>query len=104
MQPEAAWADSSAPETIRFPVAGMTCSSCVNRITRALRKVDGVSTVRVDLRHETATVRRDPRRVADTELAAAVASAGYQADLEAAITIAAVPRPSILGHLLRRLR
>ena len=104
MPPETAGADSSDMETIRFPVAGMTCSSCVNRITRALRTIDGVSTVRVDLRHETATVRRDPRRVADTTLAAAVTASGYQADLEAAIPIADVQRRSFLDHLLRRLR
>ena len=104
MPPEPAGEDWSDLATIRFPVAGMTCSSCVNRITRALRKIDGVSTVRVDLRHETATVRRDPRRVADTTLAAAVTASGYQADLEAAIPIADVQRRSFLDHLLRRLR
>ena len=29
-------------ETVSFPVEGMTCASCVNRITRFLNKVDGV--------------------------------------------------------------
>jgi copper chaperone CopZ len=91
-------------ETIRFPVAGMTCTSCVNRITRALRKLDGVSTVRVDLRHETATVGRDPWRASDSALTAAVAAAGYVADLGAAIPVAGVPRQSIRDLLLRRLR
>ena len=45
-------------ETIRFPVTGMTCGSCVNRITRALKRLDGVDRVRVDLGRETVTVRR----------------------------------------------
>jgi len=71
-------------ETIRFPVAGMTCGSCVNRITRALRRLDGVTAVRVDLGRETATVRRDPQAAPDDVLAAAVSEAGYHADLAAA--------------------
>ncbi len=32
-------------ETIRFPVRGMTCGSCVNRIMRAVQKLDGVKKV-----------------------------------------------------------
>jgi Cu+-exporting ATPase len=78
---------SSAAETIRFPVAGMTCGSCVNRITRAIRKLDGVTKVDVDLRKETATVRREPALVSNAALAAAVAAAGYEADLDAVVTI-----------------
>jgi Cu+-exporting ATPase len=70
-------------ETIRFPVAGMTCTSCVNRITRSLRRVDGVERIKVDLGRETVTLRRDSDRVSDGALAAAVAEAGYDADFGA---------------------
>ena len=94
----------SEVETIRFPVAGMTCSSCVNRITRALRKVDGVSTVRVDLRHETATVGRDPERASDAALAAAIADAGYRADLDASTVVPTVEPIGFLEGLRRRSR
>lgn len=72
-------------ETIRFPVAGMTCGSCVNRITRALKRLDGVERVRVDLRNEAVTVRRDPDLVTNTTLAAAIVDAGYAPDVEAAV-------------------
>ena len=89
-------------ETIRFPVAGMTCVSCVNRITRAIRKLDGVARVDVDVRRETATVVREPASVSDAALAAAVAAAGYQADLAAAEILLTTARPSLLGRLLRR--
>ena len=65
----------------------MTCGSCVNRITRAVRKLDGVSKVHVDLRRETATVRREPALVSNAALAAAVAEAGYEADLDAAVVV-----------------
>lgn len=72
-------------ETIRFPIAGMTCGSCVSRITRAVRRLDGVTKVSVDLRTETATVRREPALVSNAVLEAAVIGAGYEANLTAAI-------------------
>jgi Cu+-exporting ATPase len=61
----------------------MTCASCVNRITRSLRRLDGVERVKVDLGRETVTLRRDRGRVSDAMLAAAVAEAGYAADMGA---------------------
>ena len=69
-------------EIISFPVEGMTCASCVNRITRFLQKVDGVDLAQVNLATETATVRFDPSRVASVDLAAAVDAAGYVARLD----------------------
>jgi Cu+-exporting ATPase len=96
----------SAPstETIRFPVSGMTCSSCVNRITRAVRKLDGVTRVAVDLRLETATVSREPALVSNASLAAAVAEAGYRADLSAAITVSPDERQGVLARLRQAFR
>lgn len=95
-------ATSPTAETIRFPVAGMTCGSCVNRIVRAVRKVDGVTTVRVDLRRETATVCREPALVSNAALAAAVADAGYSADIRVAEVIAPGTDRSLLERVLRR--
>ena len=69
-------------EIVSFPVEGMTCASCVNRITRFLRKVDGVEGANVNLASESATVRFDPRVVSFPDLAAAVDAAGYVARLE----------------------
>jgi Cu+-exporting ATPase len=89
-------------ETIRFPVTGMTCGSCVNRITRALRRLDGVAAVRVDLGRETATVRRDPDATPDAVLAAAVSEAGYQADLAAAQAVSPDQAFGLLSRLFRR--
>ena len=66
-------------ETLAFPVEGMTCASCVNRITRFLEKVDGVEDAVVNLAAETATVRFDPGRVTVDDLAEAVDAAGYVA-------------------------
>ena len=91
-------------ETIRFPVAGMTCVSCVGAITRALRRVDGVSGARVDLAREIATVTRERGIASDAALSAALAAAGYQADLGAAITIPAPEARGLLDRVLRRSR
>ena len=93
----------SRTETIRFPVTGMTCGSCVNRITRAIRKLDGVTKVDVDLRKEIATVRREPALVSNAVLAAAVEAAGYEADLDAAVVVPTVECRSLLSRLKDRL-
>lgn len=89
-------------ERVRFPVHGMTCGSCVNRITRALRRIDGVSRVTVDLRNETATVTRVPRLVPDRTLSMAIADAGYLADLGAAVLVPAESDRGFLGRLFGR--
>ena len=91
-------------ETIQFPIEGMTCTSCVNRIARALRKLDGVKHVKVDLGHETATLRREPSLASNAALVRAVAAAGYQADLGAAVSIPTVDRPGFGARLVARLR
>ena len=71
-------------EIVSFPVEGMTCASCVNRITRFLNKVEGVEEVNVNLASESATVRFDPALVDVAGLVAAVDAAGYVARVEQA--------------------
>ena len=67
---------------VSFPVEGMTCASCVNRITRYLQKVEGVEDATVNLATESATVRFDPAHVDLAGLAAAVEAAGYVARVD----------------------
>ena len=69
-------------QIVSFPVEGMTCASCVNRITRYLEKVEGVDGAQVNLATESATVRFDPARVTVGILAEAVDAAGYVARLD----------------------
>jgi Cu+-exporting ATPase len=69
-------------EIVSFPVEGMTCASCVNRITRFLNKVEGVEEANVNLASESATVRYDTARIGVEDLVAAVDAAGYVARLE----------------------
>jgi copper chaperone CopZ len=89
-------------ETVRFPVLGMTCGSCVNRISSAIRGLDGIDRVHVDLRKETVTVRREPALVSNAALAAAVANAGYDADLDAAELLPPGRERSIIDRLRGR--
>jgi Cu+-exporting ATPase len=74
----------ATPAGVRFPVEGMTCASCVNRIERYLRKVDGVVEANVNLATETAAVRFDPGRVDLDVLRSAVEAAGYEARIDRA--------------------
>ena len=69
---------------VRFPVDGMTCASCVNRIERYLRKVDGVAVANVNLATDSATVRFDPTQVSLDDLRSAVEAAGYDARMDQA--------------------
>jgi copper ion binding protein len=58
-------------------VEGMTCGHCVARVEKALRAVEGVSSVQVSLAEGRATVESNG---ASTEaLVAAVVDAGYEA-------------------------
>jgi Cu+-exporting ATPase len=65
-----------------FPVSGMTCASCVNRVESALSAVPGVVSVSVNLASEKATVEyTEDMRVADLQKAAR--DAGYELGAEA---------------------
>ena len=59
-------------------VQGMTCASCVGRVERALRKVDGVLSAGVNLATERASVRYLPGSVGVGQLRAAIREAGYE--------------------------
>jgi Cu+-exporting ATPase len=74
----------TASAGVRFPVEGMTCASCVNRIERYLRKLDGVVEANVNLATESASVRFDPAVVDLGDLRLAVEAAGYEARIDVA--------------------
>jgi len=65
-----------------FPVRGMTCASCVNRVEEALKSVPGVVSVAVNLASEKATVEYLDN-VTVTDLRRAVKEAGYDLGEEA---------------------
>ncbi len=95
-------ATDPTPELVRIPIEGMTCASCVNRITRALRRVDGLGSIHVDLRGEAVSLRLDPAMPADGSLAAiaaAVEAAGYVARVDLVERIAPQPRVGVLARI-----
>lgn len=70
-------ASYSAPPTaaVELAIEGMTCASCVGRVERALKAVDGVTDATVNLATERASI----RGTADIgRLIKAVADAGYE--------------------------
>jgi Cu+-exporting ATPase len=74
---------SHAEESCVLDIGGMTCAACVNRIEKALSRVEGVAVATVNLAAETATVDFDRERVTLEALREAVASAGYSATVRA---------------------
>ncbi|HEX6720929.1 MAG TPA: heavy metal translocating P-type ATPase, partial [Burkholderiaceae bacterium] len=67
----------SIDETLSLGVSGMTCASCVNRVEKALQRVPGVVSARVNLASERAEVVRTAGRASSADLLAALERAGY---------------------------
>ena len=63
---------------VSFPVVGMTCASCSNRIERFLRRTDGVVEANVNLATEVATIHYVPGQVGRADLVGAIEKAGYE--------------------------
>jgi P-type Cu+ transporter len=76
---------------IRLPIEGMTCSSCVARVEKALKKVPGVGSAEVNLATETATVSLAVGAVPES-LVEAVRKAGYETRLSPRVQAQATDR------------
>ncbi|GGR21109.1 heavy metal translocating P-type ATPase [Deinococcus ruber] len=63
---------------LELGVQGMTCASCVGRVERGLKKVDGVDSVVVNLATERATVTYDPATTSPQVLLDTVKDVGYE--------------------------
>jgi copper chaperone len=61
--------------TATYTVVGMTCNSCVNKVTNAVTGVEGIVDIDVDVATGTLEV---SGHVDDTAVRAAVADAGYK--------------------------
>ena len=70
------------PETrvLNLNVGGMTCASCVGRVERKLRKLEGVD-ASVNLPLESARVIA-PASISDDQIVQAVEKAGYSASVK----------------------
>ena len=61
----------------KFTVTGMTCSACSAHVDKAVRKLEGVSEVNVNLLGGSMTVEYDPAAETPEDIIAAVDAAGY---------------------------
>jgi P-type Cu+ transporter len=65
-------------ETLSLPVEGMTCASCVMRVEKTLKKLEGVQDVNVNLATEKVTFTFDKSHVDLDRISDAVEDAGYK--------------------------
>jgi Cu+-exporting ATPase len=65
-----------------FPVAGMTCASCVARVEKSLSRVEGVTRASVNLATNTATVMADPEKTRMTSLVSTIRDSGYEVPVQ----------------------
>src|SRR5664279_2056154 len=65
-------------ETLSLPVEGMTCASCVLRVEKTLKKIEGVEDVNVNLATEKVTFTFNNSEANLNKIADAVEDAGYK--------------------------
>ena len=63
----------------KFDVLGMTCASCQAHVDKAVRKLDGISLVNVNLLRNTMDVEYDEKKLDTNDIINAVSIAGYEA-------------------------
>ncbi|MEE9562843.1 MAG: cation transporter [Thermoanaerobaculia bacterium] len=68
--------------TAKFEVDGMTCGGCEVAVRRSVKKLDGIETVEASHKEGTAIVTYHPEEVTTDQIADAIRSLGYQAELE----------------------
>jgi len=66
-------------EKLEIQIGGMSCKHCQMTVEKALKTLDGVEDVRVDLAEGKASVQYDPARVSEKQLKAVIGDAGYEA-------------------------
>lgn len=89
---------------ITFPVLGMTCASCLNRIENVLSSIKGVEASRVNLASETATVTISQPEVA-VDIVSSLDDIGYAPSrLSISLQIAGMSCASCVGRVERVLK
>ncbi len=72
---------SNNKKNISAPVIGMTCASCVTRVEKTLKKIEGIENVNVNFATEKATFKIDENRTDYREIVEAIEDAGYKIEL-----------------------
>jgi copper chaperone len=87
--------EESPMKTVELQVQGMSCGSCVKHVTEALRPLEGVSDVTVDLQAGRVKVSGDSDNHA---LLAALQDAGYPAQLATVKSVASKKTSGCSGN------
>lgn len=61
-----------------IPIGGMTCASCVKAVERAVKKIDGVKNIQVNLATEKASISYESGKVKLYEIKGAIEKAGFK--------------------------
>ena len=61
-----------------IPIGGMTCASCVKAVERAVKKIDGVKNIQVNLATEKASILYESGKVKLYEIKGAIEKAGFK--------------------------
>jgi len=76
--------EESKTRDIIIPIQGMTCSSCVMHIEKAVGALSGVNSIQVNIATEKADILYDPSKTRISEIKQAITKAGYTPlDIEA---------------------
>jgi copper chaperone CopZ len=67
-------------DTTMINVPTIVCNSCISTITKALKKVDGVKSTKIDLKMKIATVTYASTKTSLSKIEKAIAKAGYDAN------------------------
>ena len=73
-------APSGPPKAVTLRVTGMTCTSCTQAISAALKKLPGVKEVAVSLESKEATIRYIGGGAGVADFVAAITKLGYKAE------------------------
>jgi copper chaperone CopZ len=79
-------AQTTKPQVVNLAVAGMHCENCVTKVDKALRGVEGVKDVKVDLKSQSAVVTLAVATVKSDVLIKAVSDVGFEASLGKAVS------------------
>lgn len=77
------WAESpeegAALRTSSYKVENMTCATCPITVKKAMSRVDGVESIKIDIESKAATVVYDPMRAQPQDIADASTGVGFPA-------------------------
>ncbi len=69
----------NAASSVTIPIGGMTCAACASRVEKSIKRLEGVTSVSVNIATEKATVSYDPQAIRLSEIRQAIEQSGYKA-------------------------